>query len=87
MENLEEICKFAVDKFGMEKQTWQAIEEMGELISAINHYNRNRADLKDVCTEIADVQIMMEQLAIIYGKEDVASERKYKLERLKERLK
>ena len=48
MENLEEICKFAVDKFGMEKQTWQAIEEMGELITAINHYNRNRADLKDV---------------------------------------
>ena len=87
MENLEEICKFAVDKFGMEKQTWQAIEEMGELITAINHYNRNRADLKYVCTEIADVQIMMEQLAIIYGKEDVASERKYKLERLKERLK
>ena len=87
MENLEEICKFAVDKFGMEKQTWQAIEEMGELITTINHYNRNRADLKDVCTEIADVQIMMEQLAIIYGKEDVASERKYKLERLKERLK
>ena len=43
--------------------------------------------MKDVCTEIADVQIMMEQLAIIYGKEDVASERKYKLERLKERLK
>ena len=87
MENLEEVCKFAVDKFGMEKQAWQAIEEMGELITAINHYNRNRADLKDVCTEIADVQIMMEQLAIIYGKEDVASERKYKLERLKERLK
>lgn len=87
MENLEEICKFAVDKFGMEKQTWQAIEEMGELVTAINHCNRNRADLKDVCTEIADVQIMMEQLAIIYGKEDVASERKYKLERLKERLK
>ena len=40
MVNLEEICKFSVDKFVMEKQTWQAIEEMGELITAINHYNR-----------------------------------------------
>ena len=30
---------------------------------------------------------MMEQPAIIYGKEDVASERKYKLERLKRKVK
>jgi NTP pyrophosphatase (non-canonical NTP hydrolase) len=83
---LEEFYNKVIAKFGIDKQTWQAIEEMGELMTAINQLKRGRISYTDVCTEIADVQIMMEQLSIIYGKKIVESEKIKKIERLKNRL-
>lgn len=59
------ICKRAVDTYGKEPQINQAIEEMGELIVAINHWKRGKATKADVFSEIADVVIMCDQLCYI----------------------
>lgn len=44
-----------------------AIEEMGELIVALNHYRRERAETKEVQEEIADVMLAMKELQQIFG--------------------
>ena len=41
----------------------------------------------DIITEIADVMIMMKQMAIIFGEKAVNDEISRKLERLEERMK
>lgn len=86
--NTEEIavCKLAVDKFGPESQIDMAIEECAELINALCKLRRERVGPIDVVTEIADVQIMCEQLAYMFGEKTVADERKRKIERLRKRI-
>ena len=84
-ENLS-IMKKAVNIYGGSNQVGMAYEEMGELISALNKYSRGRISYMDVCTEIADVQIMMQQLTYMFGEEKVKSEFQIKLDRLKSRL-
>ena len=84
---LEQILEKAISKYGIDAQTNLAIEEMGELIVAINHNNRGRVGLEAVQEEIADVMIAMRQLAMIYGKEGVSNFIKKKAERLEKRLK
>ena len=66
-----EICRSAVDWFGRDNQISQATEEMGELIVALNHIKRGKCTKDDVCSEIADVLITCNQLAEIYGRQNV----------------
>ena len=84
---LEQILEKAISKYGIDAQTNLAIEEIGELIVAINHYRRGRVGMEAVQEEIADVMIAMRQLAMIYGKEGVSNFIKKKAERLEKRLK
>lgn len=58
-------CKKAVDTFGKENQTNMAIEELAELIVAINHWRRGKAGKDAVIEEIADCYIMLRQLTYI----------------------
>jgi NTP pyrophosphatase (non-canonical NTP hydrolase) len=81
-----ELYKQAITKFGKENQICMAVEEVGELLSAINKFKRGRATEHDVITEIADVIIMAEQLSIIWGSGNVEAEKERKLLRLKERV-
>lgn len=60
-----ETCKKAVDTFGKEKQINMAVEEMAELMVALNHWRRGRATKDEVLEEIADSYIMLLQLSII----------------------
>lgn len=76
----------AVHHYGAEHQKKKAIEEMGELITAISREQDGRATLEQVITEIADVQIMMRQLALIYGIDAVAKEIDRKQRRLLRRI-
>ena len=76
----------AVRHYGAEHQKKKAIEEMGELITAISREQDGRATTEQVITEIADVQIMMHQLALIYGIDDVANEIDRKQRRLLRRV-
>ena len=59
----------AVEKFGEAHQHYVFIEEMGECIAAISQFkNRGRGNEQDMIEEIADVQIMLEQMKVIHGK-------------------
>lgn len=53
----------AILTFGADKQELMAIEEMAELTQAILHQRRGRPN--NVAEEIADVEIMLEQLKMI----------------------
>ena len=69
--------------FGDESQKIMAIEEMSELIKELTKELRDRGDVEHIAEEIADVEIMLSQLKIIYNVHDkVASVRDYKLNRI-----
>lgn len=84
---LRQILSRAISEWGIEAQTNLAIEEMGELIVAINHYRRGRVGMAAVQEEIADVFIAIKQLAMIYGESGVDDFVHHKTERLEQRLK
>lgn len=82
-----EIYREAITKFGWQSQVNMLVEEIGELLSALNKYERGRVELSDVTTEVADVRIMIEQLEVVLDiHDDVECEIKRKIERLKYRL-
>lgn len=60
----------AINAFGVDNQLFQLDEEMAELIKAVNKWRRNQrpgneAFVADVAEEIADVEIMLDQLKIM----------------------
>lgn len=75
----------ALAKWGTEAQIWMAVEESGEFLAALSQ-TTSRGREADLVGEIADLSIMLEQLAIIFGKEKVEETRQRKLRRLKIRL-
>lgn len=82
----DNIFKQAVDTFGADHQIGMLHEEVGELLAAINQYARGRVKKDAVVTEIADVMIMCEQMAEIFGREETEAEKKRKIQRLAEKL-
>ena len=78
----ENIFKQAVDTFGADHQIGMLHEEVGELLAAINQYARGRVTKDAVVTEIADVMIMCEQMAEIFGREETEAEKRRKIEGL-----
>ena len=87
------ILRKAIDTYGTEAQMMQCIEEMAELIQAINKYFRANTDEEmakayvSVIEEISDVQIMLEQMRILFGDKAVDEQITAKLGRLEKRLK
>lgn len=81
------IYKKALLTWGSKAQTMMAIEEMSELTKAICKNFRGNPNDEDIADEIADVTIMLEQLRLIYGLNDLVCEHMdMKILRLKERL-
>lgn len=77
----------ALSFYGCEIQQVIAIEELGELQKELCKSLRAGADRPHIAEEIADVQIMLEQMMMLYEcHEDVAIWRSKKVERLHERL-
>lgn len=81
-----------VETYGSDKQEDMAIEECLELIKAILKFRRSNAkdsDLRDaVIDEIADVQIMLTQLGIIFNCVEEVNERiDFKIDRQIGRIK
>ena len=58
-----EILRMAIHKFGDRAQEEMVIEECSELIQAISKKHRGKEH--NIAEEIADVEIMLEQLKII----------------------
>ena len=76
----------AVHHYGKEHQKKKAIEEMGELITALSREQDGRATAHDVITEIADVHLMIRQLMVIYGVDLCVAEYDRKQRRLLRRM-
>lgn len=80
-----EILTTAINVFGGIAQEEVAVEECSELIQAIIHKHRGREH--NIAEEIADVEIMLEQLKIINGCfGEVESIHKAKIDRLYQRI-
>lgn len=80
------ILRQALDTYGFDHQRILTFEECGELINALAKFSRGRSTAQDVITELADVSIMIDQMAIHFGADAVRAERHRKLERLAERI-
>ena len=79
MENNDiELFQNAVETFGIDAQDKMCIEECAELINALAKKSRGRVSKEDILTELADVSIMVDQLALYYGHEDFMNERRKK---------
>ena len=83
------IIKDIVNKYSKEEQVMQTIEEMSELTKElIKNINRNKENETEIILEIADVEIMLAQLILIYDidPEKLQGAVEYKLLRQKERI-
>lgn len=89
-----QIMQGAIDKYGTENQCLKAVEEMAELTKAILKLRFAKPTgvehdilMDAVSEEMADVEIMLEQLHMIFSNyKKVAEYREKKLQRLERRL-
>lgn len=76
----------AIRDWGQTAQVDMAFEECGELIAVLAKDKRGRVSAKEIITELADVSIMVEQVAVMLGYQNFMEEKENKLERLRDRL-
>lgn len=94
--NETEICTKALKVYGEESQVVMVFEEMAELQKELCKILRSQSEFnatqnikirKKIAEEIADVEIMLRQMKILYEIEDAVEDaREFKLERLSQRL-
>lgn len=75
-----------INTYGIDAQKMMLIEECGELLNAVAKLKRGRSTKEDIITELADVHIMVEQMAFFFGWDEFKAEKERKLQRLQERL-
>ena len=89
--NINSIYKKAIKLWGIDSQMMMAVEEASELIKAICKLRRTGVTAETVnnlAEEIADMEIMLEQLKIMfYLTEGVGKWKKYKINRLSQMIK
>ena len=78
----ETIYRATLAKWGEEAQYDQAVEECAELITALKHFRRGKADAAAVIAELADVTLMLGQLSYMFGPQQVAEAVESKLVKL-----
>lgn len=81
--------QYIADKYGYSAQSMQLIEEMAELIQAINRRRRGKTmDLDEIKEEIADVEICLSQVKYLLRISDKELEeiKDRKIEREMERI-
>lgn len=79
-------ARLAVETWGHPAQLDVVLEELGELIVAIQQHKRGRVTGDAIGEEMADVHIMLEQLEVMFPKVSHDRHRASKWERLKQRL-
>lgn len=82
-----EICELAIKFFGADHQKIKAVQELNELAVEITKDFDGRADLNHIAEEIADVEIMLYQMKVVYDLFDSVDKwRHEKLVRLAETI-
>lgn len=79
---MERVYRAALEKWGVEAQYDQTIEECAELIAALKHLKRDKVDEEQIISELADVTLMIGQLTWMFGEERVKAAVARKLEKL-----
>lgn len=83
-----DLYQLVIDKWGSKAQLTVAIEELSELIKEICKIKRGMGDMTNLAEEVADVEIMCEQLRYIFDIDStVDTWKESKLTRLEARLK
>ena len=84
----KEIYEKAAESWGVTLQRIMVIEECAELINNIAKFFRGRCDDTDIIHEMVDVQLMINQMRAILGREKEWDDYfAYKLGRVEKRLK
>jgi NTP pyrophosphatase (non-canonical NTP hydrolase) len=83
-EEKKKLYEKAIKVWGVEAQRNMAFEELGELNTVLARDRRGRATKEEILTELADVTIMCEQMAIILGYDEYEKELDRKLIRLRD---
>lgn len=88
MSNNKETYRKAIDTYGKDKQLDVVIEEMSELTKEICKFKRGQDNHQQIVEEIADVEIMLQQLKMICDVKcsELEGVKYQKTERLSERL-
>lgn len=82
-----EVYRTAINKCGIEAQVMMVFEEMSELQKELCKYSRGKNNRNEIAEEIADVEIMLEQMEEFFKCESLVEIWKHeKLKRLKMRL-
>ena len=81
------VFEAALQHYGAQAQTLMLFEEMAELQKELCKHARGRCNTMAIAEEIADVQIMLEQMMMLHGcRDNVEAVRKFKVMRLASRL-
>lgn len=82
-----DIFKAALDKWGADAQTVMVFEEMSELQKELCKHARGADNVDKIAEEIADVQIMLEQMIILHDcRRSVEDYKDKKIDRLAARI-
>ena len=82
-----DIYTAAVKKFGKEHQLVLCMEEMAKLTKELSKNMRGSKNITNISEEMADVEIMLEQLRVIFGnRSEVDTIKAEKLLRLADRV-
>ena len=83
----QDIFRSAIDTYGAVMQITVTFEEMSELQKELCKYLRGSGSQENIAEEIADVEIMIEQMKMLFNCEaSVLQVREKKVKRLKERM-
>lgn len=81
------VCQRAVEAYGKEHQLIICMEEMAELTKELSKNLRGHNNLQEIAEKVADVEIMLEQVKVIFDlKEEVSEAKEAKLLRLQKRI-
>ncbi len=83
---LARACRRAVELWGHVAQWRMVQEECGELVAAVNRFDRGRAVVVELAEEVADVTILMAQARLMLGEKVVDEAIERKLARLEKRI-
>lgn len=82
-----ELYRLALSTYGAQAQTMMVMEEMAELQKELCKHARGKENRAQIAEEIADVQIMLEQMELLHDCAGlVAGFKEQKLDRLEKRL-
>lgn len=86
-EQVQDILRKNIDLNGASTEVDVAIEEMSELTKELCKHRRGQRNILHIAEEIADVEIMLEQLKMIFKCSDLVAEQEdIKIQRIQDGL-